>query len=98
VQHGAKLSRTVMDEWFTAAGWTGAPEVKKLEAMLQEHKGKLEVNAYLAGDGSTALSIAADGGFAEVIVELLRLGADVERHNSDSGGITPLYRSAALCL
>jgi hypothetical protein len=36
----------VLDEWFDSAGRLGnAPDIKKLERLLHEHKGKLDINA-----------------------------------------------------
>jgi ankyrin repeat protein len=80
-----------MKEWFEAAGST--PDVTTLERLLDEHKGKLDVNA-TDEHGYTALGWAAQRGNADVVEFLLCRGADVNKHNSKYPSLRPLWWAA----
>jgi hypothetical protein len=56
------VSGKVMNEWFEAAGsapskGTSKPDVKTLERLLDEHKGKLDINATIEGGTRSALAL-----------------------------------------
>jgi hypothetical protein len=76
-----------MNECFKAAGQPDGsgksrPDVKTLERLFTEHKGKLDVNA-TGGDGRTALGFAANYGHASAVAFLLLHGADVNKYNNN---------------
>jgi hypothetical protein len=81
VQHRQATSLAVRKQFFASSGAGGAkPDVKTLERLLDEHKGKLDVNTTEA-DGGTALGVAAINGHADVVSALLRRGADVNKYS-----------------
>jgi ankyrin repeat protein len=95
------VSEKVMEQWFQAAGcnFMSRPDVKTLQRLLDEHKGKLDINAtnkatsFYQG-GWTALGWAAGGGHAEVIAFLLQRGADVNKCSSKNQNSRPLWDAA----
>lgn len=79
----------MLDDWFSAAGRGGkSADKKKCECLLDEHKGKLDINqsdsVSSVKSGYTALGIAVVFGHADVIDLLLRRGANVNKLNSHS--------------
>jgi hypothetical protein len=89
------VSEKVMDEWFEAAG-RGMPDVQTLKRLLDEHKGKLDINAADQSDfqSKTALGYATEKGLAKVVGSLLRRGADVNKYCSKDLSVRPLWIAA----
>jgi hypothetical protein len=89
------VSEKVLSEWFKAAGRDHAtPDVKLLERLLDEHTGKLDVNA-TGADGLSALGFAAYNGHADVVEFLLKRGADVNKFSSKEPAMRPLWVAAS---
>jgi hypothetical protein len=94
------VSQAVLDEWFVAAGRQVGeaykPDVKTLERLLQEHKGKLDVNACDAKMGITALGYTIwETGLLDCTKFLLSHGADPNKYD-DTGAAYPLLISAGI--
>lgn len=87
-----------MDRFFTAAGRSASSDVRALERLLDDNKGKIDINASDPEDstfGRSALGYAAQHGFADVVALLLRRGADIRKFAKDPKQI-PLWQAAAL--
>jgi ankyrin repeat protein len=89
-----------MDNWFIAAGRKTPADVniKTLEKMLDDHKGKLDINAADEKDGNfgrTALGYAVQNGKTELLAFLLRRGADIHKFSKDQK-VSPLWQAAAV--
>lgn len=67
-------------------------DVEKLKSLLKNEKDLLDVRDT---DGSTALHCAAWKGHREVVIFLLKAGADINCHNNNNHwGTTPLHAAA----
>lgn len=77
------LSRATWKRWFGAAGRFGSCDPKAGERLLEEHKGKLDINAF-DELGNTALQYAVTYGHADAVAMLLRRGASVNALDRDS--------------
>lgn len=67
-------------------------DIEKLKSLLENEKALLNARDT---DGSTALHCAAWKGHREVVIFLLKEGADINSHNNnDHWGTTPLHAAA----
>jgi ankyrin repeat protein len=67
-------------------------DIEKLKSLLKSEKALLDARDT---DGSTALHCATWKGHREVVIFLLKAGADINTHNNnDHWGTTPLHAAA----
>jgi ankyrin repeat protein len=81
-----------MNEWFDSGGRFLQPDLQKLERLLGEHKGKLDVDAK-DEHGTSSLGYACLKGYGSLAQFLLRHGADPSRPIM-TDGTAPLAAAA----
>jgi hypothetical protein len=80
---GVPAAQSLLDEWFEAAGASGKVNVQRMAQLLDENKGRLDINATTAIVGYTALALAIDAKNTEAVTLLLSRGADVNKTNKN---------------
>jgi hypothetical protein len=98
----SSVGRAVLDSWFIAAGrqvhGVSKADTQMLQHLLEEHKGKLDVNACDPADigDRTALGHAASSGHAAAATLLLRWGADINKYCKNPAARPLLWAACTL--